>query len=101
MFSWRLLIGGFAYIIIGRIMNCITANYIQRLTDTVMETYGDERFARMLWYRIPLKDTDLNQFLVSVVFTVFWPAICIAAILKAEWNYDKVMHRNACRRRVP
>lgn len=101
MFSWSLLIGGFVYIIIGRVMNCITANYLQELTDKVMTVHGDERYAKMLWYSIPVTDTKLNQLLVSMIFTAFWPIICIAAILKAEWNYDKVMRRNAFRREVP
>lgn len=101
MFSWSLLIGGFAYIIIGRVMNCITANYLQDLTDEVMNVHGDERYAKMLWYNIPVTDTKLNRLLVSMIFTAFWPVICIASILKAEWNYDKVMRRNVFRRKAP
>lgn len=101
MFSWSLLIGGFVYIIIGLVINSITTKYIQELTDKVMDLYGDERYAKMLWYSIPLVNTTFNQLMVSIVFTAFWPMICIAAILKAEWNYDKVTRRNAFRREAP
>ena len=101
MFSWSLLYGGLAYIIAGLVMNSITTKYIQKLTDEVMEVYGNKRYAEMLWYSVPAKDTKLNRFLVDVAFTVFWPAICIAAILKAEWNYDKITRRNAFRKNAP
>lgn len=101
MLDWSLLFGGLAYILVGKLMNCVTMGYLQKLTDKVMAVYGDERYARMLWYRVPVVNTRLNQLLVEVIFTVFWPIICVAAILKAEWNYDKVMHRNAFRREVP
>lgn len=98
MFSWSLLIGGFVYIIVGRAMNCVITNYLWELTDKVMASYDDERYAKMLWYNIPVVDTKWNRLLVSMVFTALWPIICIASILKAEWNYDKITRRNAFRK---
>jgi len=101
MFNWYFLIGGFVYIIIGKVMDRATAHYLWELTDKVMDVYGDERYARMLWYNVPVMKTKRNQVLADVIFTTFWPVICIASILKAEWNYDKIMHRNVFRREVP
>lgn len=101
MFDWSLLIGGFVYIIVGKVINRITIRYLQELSDKVMSVYNDERYANMLWFSVPVTDTKWNRLLVEVIFTVFGPIICIAAILKAEWNYDKVMRRNAFRREVP
>ena len=102
MFSWNLLFGGLIWIILCRIISKITTNYLWELTDKVMNAYGNERYARMLWYNIKIKDTKLNQFLINVTYTIFWPVVCIAAILKAESNYDRIMRRNAAfKRRVP
>ena len=101
MFSWSLLIGGAVYCIVGCIFDLITLKYLQSLTDKVMEVYNDYRYADMIWYSISVKDTKLNRLIANVVFTAFWPITCIAAILKAEWNYDKIMRRNAFRRKVP
>ena len=101
MFSWSLLIGGLVYVIVGEIFNRMIANYIWELTDKVLDTFGDERYARMLWYTLSLKDTTFNRFIVNVLFTVFWPVACIVSILKAESNYDRIMHRNAFRRKAP
>lgn len=101
MFSWSLLYGGLAYIILGMIMSKVTFNYLRELTDNVMKAFGDTRYADMLWYTVKLKDTKQNRFLVDVAFTTFWPIICIASILKAEENYDRIMRRSAFGRRVP
>ena len=101
MFSWSLLIGGFAYIIAGKILDQVVSNYLWELTDKVMSVYGDERYAKMLWYDVPVRDTKWNRLFVNMIFTIFWPVIYIAAILKAEWNYDKIMRRNAFRKEVP
>lgn len=101
MFSWSLLIGGFAYCVVGCVFDLITLKYLQKLTDKVMEVYNDYRYAKMIWYSVNVKDTKLNRLLVNVVFTAFWPITCIASILKAEWNYDKIMRRNAFRKEVP
>lgn len=98
MFNWYYLLGGLAYIIIGTIWNRMTTKYLWELTDKVMAVYNDERYANMLWYNIPEADTKWKEFLENIVLTAFWPITCTAAILKAEWNYDKVMRRNCFRK---
>lgn len=100
MFSWSLLIGGFVYCVAGLVFDLVTLRYLQELENKIMRAYGDPRYAKMIWYSVSVKDTKLNRLIVNIIFTAFWPVTCITAILKAEWNYDKIMHRNAFRREV-
>lgn len=100
MISWCYLFGGMLYIIVGQACNKITANYLWELYDKVMDVH-DERYAKMILYNVPVMDTKFNRILVDVIFVTFWPAICIAVILKAEVAYDRIMRRNVFRRNAP
>ena len=59
----------------------------------------DPRYCKRLWYRVPVKKTTLNQILVDIAFIIGWPVICIAAILKAEWEYDLIVNHSAFKTR--
>lgn len=92
------LIGMALYTIVGLVFNNLTMKHIRALTDKVCEI--DNRYGDRLWFTITMKDCPFNRFLVDVIFLAFWPAICIAAILKAEYEYDLIVHHSAFERRA-
>lgn len=94
------LLGMAVYTVVGLMFNHFTMKHIRALTDKVCEI--DDRYGDRLWFTITMKDRPFNRFLVDIVFVIFWPAICIAAILKAEWEYDIIMNHSAfTTKRVP
>lgn len=101
MFSWSLLIGGLIYVLIGKLWCSMTTTYLWELTEKVMETYHDKRYARMLWYNIPEAKNKYIGLIQDMLLLAAWPIVCISAVLKAEWNYDRIMRRNCFRKEVP
>lgn len=94
MSSWIVTIFGVAvYIGIGSILSKVTTDHINELGEKVWEI--DPRYEERLWYHIPITITPVNKFLVEIAFTVIWPIFCIIAILKAEREYDLIVHRSA------
>lgn len=101
MFDWCFLTGGLAYILIGKLWCHLTTMYLWKLTEKVMDVYHDKRYAKMLWYNIPEAKTKIRELIQDMLLMAAWPIVCIAAIFKAEWNYDRIMRKNCFRKEVP
>ena len=93
--NWYLIIGMLVYTIVGLIMANVTYNYIKELELKVGAIDG--RYCERLWYRVKIRYTGFNKFMVDLGFMIFWPAICIAAIMKAEKEYDIIVRHSAFR----
>ena len=91
------ILGVGAYTVMGRLFMNIAYDHIKNLEKEVEKI--DPRYCERLWYRISIKKTNLNQILMDLFFIIAWPAITIASILKAEWNYDVIVHHSAFERR--
>lgn len=97
---WLNLLWAAIYSFVGLGFNGVTMRHIQKLTAEASKI--DERYGDRLWFTITMRDRPFNRFLVDIIFLMFWPAICIAAILKAEYEYDLIIHRSAfTTKRVP
>ena len=81
------------YVLIGFLASFITTDHVNNLCRKVASV--DPRYQDRLWFTIRLKRTKYMEFVVDVVFMVFWPIFCVAAILKAEWQYDLIVHHSA------
>lgn len=97
MFSWSLFWGGIAYAISGLVMTNIIKDYINELADKVAAV--DERYVYRMFLTIGYKNQRTKKIMESLLFVV-WPVIDIAAILKAESVYDRVVKRNWTKRGV-
>lgn len=97
MFSWSLFLGGIAYAIAGFIVNKVIKDYINELADEVAKI--DERYVYSMFLTIGYKSERMRNIANSLLFIV-WPVIDIAAILKAESVYDRVVKRNWMKRGV-
>lgn len=93
--NWYLIIGMLVYTIVGLFMANVTYNYIKELELKVGAIDG--RYCERLWCRVKIRKTTLNKFMADVAFMIFWPAICIAAIMKAEKEYDIIVRHSAFR----
>ena len=91
-----LLIWTFAYPIIGYLVSNYVAKYIKNLEDKVAEI--NPRYCKLLWINVSVKKTRFNKWLADIIFGVFWPIVVIASVIKAEWWYDSIMHRNVYRK---
>ena len=87
------ILGTVVYTLVGIIFTNMTNDHIIELANEVSKI--DPRYIDRLWLRVTLVKTPFKELLVDIVFIVFWPAICIAAILKAEWNYDLIVNHSA------
>ena len=92
------IFGTLLYLAVGLIASSVTVDHINDLCEKV-EAYNPS-YRNRLWFHVTLKRTKVKEFMVDVVFMVFWPAICIAAILKAEWEYDTIVHHSAFERKA-
>lgn len=97
MFDWPILIGSVIYTVVGMLMMNVVSDYLKELEVKVAEV--DVRYCERLYYHIPVIKTKFNKCLADVAFLMLWPAICIAAILKAERQYDIIV-RHAVNRRA-
>lgn len=86
------------YVLIGFLASSITTDHVNNLCRKVASV--DPRYQDRLWFTIRLKRTKFMEFVVDVVFMVFWPIFCIMVILKAEWQYDLIVHHSAFERRT-
>ena len=87
------MLGVAMYSIAGWLFMNETFRHIKSLEENVDRI--DPRYSKRLWYRVTVKKTTINQILVDILFIIGWPVICIVAILKAEWEYDLIMHHSA------
>lgn len=87
------MFGIVVYVLIGLLASSITTDHVNNLCKEVASV--DPRYKDRLWFTIQLKRTKIMEFVVDVVFMVFWPIFCVAAILKAEWQYDLIVHHSA------
>ena len=81
-------------------MLTVVNDYLNELYKKVADVY-DMRYAERLYYHIPVTETKANKFMVDLIFDIAWPAICIAMILKAEKEYDIIVHHSAFRKNAP
>ena len=88
--NWYFVVGIAVYTAMGQIFMNVVADYIDRLAEEVRRI--DVRYAKRLYLRFTVMRTRAREVMVNVAFMIFWPVICIAAILKAEWEYDLIMH---------
>ena len=93
MLGVTIIFGVALYIATGLMISDITTSYVKDLCKKVAEY--DPRYCDRMWFHITLKKTKTKEFIVDVIFLVMWPVACIAAILKAEWQYDLIVHHSA------
>lgn len=100
MMNWLTTIAGVAvYIGVGSILSKVTTDHINDLYEKVWKI--KPQYADRLWFHIPITLTKTNKFLVELAFMVIWPVFCIMAILKAEWEYDLIVHHSAFTKGTP
>ena len=95
MFDLYYILGAIAYTIVGQLMIKVTYNYLKELeakTATI-----DPRFCDKLWITIDVK-SEKTKIILEWLWKFFWPVTCIAAILKAEWEYSSIRHHVFARR---
>lgn len=94
------ILGVAVYIGMGALLSKMTTDHIYDLYEKVWAI--KPQYAKRLWFHIPIALTKTNKFLVELAFMVIWPVFCIAAILKAEREYDLIVHHSAfTTKRVP
>lgn len=93
------ILGTVVYTLVGLLFMDLVNKHIMELEKEVAKI--DARYLNRLWLRVTLKKTAFMELFVDIVFIVFWPAICVAAVLKAEWNYDLIVNHSAFMRRDP
>ena len=91
------IFGTVAYTLIGLLFMDLVNKHIMELEKEVAKI--DKRYLDRLWLRVSLKKSLFMERLVDILFIVFWPAICIAAVLKAEWEYDLIINHSAFKTR--
>lgn len=87
-YSWSLLIGSIIYVLAGIVMTKVTRAYLKELEKDVANV--DYRYVRRMYFALPAK-TERQKDIWEVVLLAIWPVFCIAAILKAEWQYDIIV----------
>ena len=80
----------------------IVNNYLGELEEKVAR-YADPRYCKMLYFNIGIKvnDTKINHFVVDVICLIIWPVLCIATLLKAEYEYDRIVRQSVWRKTEP
>ena len=94
MFSWRMVLGSIAYLIAGLVMTPVVVDYIRKLADDVAMV--DERYVKRMYFTIHYT-SERNRLILSVLLFTIWPAVLIAAILKAEKQYDIIVRHSVNR----
>lgn len=93
MLGITIILGVALYIATGLLFSDVTTNHVNDLCKKVAEY--DPRYCERMWFHITLKKTKTKEFIVDVAFLIIWPVACIAAILKAEREYDLIVHHSA------
>ena len=85
------------YVLAGILITDVVNDYLDKLARDVAEI--DERYCKRLFFHLNLgRDTPAKDIMVGIAVKMFWPVVCIAAIVKAEKEYDLIVRRSAWRR---
>ena len=88
----NILLWSIVYVVAGYFMTKIVCRYLENLGDKV-STF-DDRYRKNLYFKLRAT-TERQKNIWEIVLLAIWPVFCVAAIIKAEWNYDSIVRRNA------
>lgn len=94
MADWNIVLGMLVYFVLGLAATEVTYLYLKRLEKDVNAI--DERYSSRLYFAVNYKN-NFNKVIKIILLWTVWPIVCIACIIKAEWEYDVIVRHSVKR----